>query len=272
MIFYNPYGGPSVRLLKRALIDIGSVNTVALRHKNYILRRQLVINWGRRECPRSTHNQVVLNNNIEFVRTKLTSKNKLITEGVPTPPLLTYEQITNDCFIRLNDGSTIYLAKEGEIQVPARSSVAYATKRIKRSVEFRVHIVGGDIVAAFKKVPNEKGSPMLKSFNSQFVKIDLTNVEGSSLTDTGREIAIRSVVALSLDFGAVDLLKDPDGNFWVLEVNTSPGLNSVTSLLYARALTKLFCKKIRGVIYDTSIDATTDRLTAERRRAERGLL
>lgn len=38
------------------------------------------------------------------------------------------------------------------------------------------------------------------------------------------ELAIRSIAALKLDFGAVDVLEGNDGRMYVLEVNTAPGV------------------------------------------------
>lgn len=38
------------------------------------------------------------------------------------------------------------------------------------------------------------------------------------------ELAIRSIAALKLDFGAVDVLEGEDGRMYVLEVNTAPGV------------------------------------------------
>jgi glutathione synthase/RimK-type ligase-like ATP-grasp enzyme len=42
-----------------------------------------------------------------------------------------------------------------------------------------------------------------------------------------------SALALGLDFGAVDIIQDDGGNFYVLEVNTAPGLEGQTIKSYA---------------------------------------
>lgn len=39
-----------------------------------------------------------------------------------------------------------------------------------------------------------------------------------------KRVAAKAVDALSLDFGAVDILKGKDGNYYALEVNTAPGV------------------------------------------------
>ena len=51
---------------------------------------------------------------------------------------------------------------------------------------------------------------------------DLTPSE--AVPEALRDLAARSVAVLGLDFGAVDILKGVDGHFYVLEVNTAPGV------------------------------------------------
>jgi glutathione synthase/RimK-type ligase-like ATP-grasp enzyme len=52
------------------------------------------------------------------------------------------------------------------------------------------------------------------------------------------EAAINACKALGLDFGAVDLIQDIKGNYYVLEINTAPGLEGATVANYAAAFTE----------------------------------
>jgi D-alanine-D-alanine ligase-like ATP-grasp enzyme len=46
---------------------------------------------------------------------------------------------------------------------------------------------------------------------------------------------------MGLDFAGVDVIVDKDGNFFILEVNSAPGLNSENIKRYG----EVFIKKIR---------------------------
>jgi D-alanine-D-alanine ligase-like ATP-grasp enzyme len=49
------------------------------------------------------------------------------------------------------------------------------------------------------------------------------------------QLSVEAVAALGLDFGAVDIIEDKEGNFYVLEINTAPGLEGHTVTSYAKA-------------------------------------
>jgi D-alanine-D-alanine ligase-like ATP-grasp enzyme len=50
---------------------------------------------------------------------------------------------------------------------------------------------------------------------------------------------VNAVVALGLDFGAVDLLIGDDGQTYVLEVNTAPACSPMTAACYIGAFQRL---------------------------------
>ncbi len=56
------------------------------------------------------------------------------------------------------------------------------------------------------------------------------------------QLAVKAVAALGLDFGAVDLIEDK-GKFYVLEVNTAPGIEDEMVPIYAEAIKELAIEK-----------------------------
>jgi glutathione synthase/RimK-type ligase-like ATP-grasp enzyme len=55
-----------------------------------------------------------------------------------------------------------------------------------------------------------------------------------------QETAVKAIIKLGLDFGAVDIIQTPDGHGWVLEVNTAPAIEGSTVDAYADAFAELF--------------------------------
>ena len=54
-------------------------------------------------------------------------------------------------------------------------------------------------------------------------------------------IAVNAVKALGLDFGAVDIIyNEKENQYYVLEVNTAPGLEGTTLIKYAERFSKLW--------------------------------
>ncbi len=67
----------------------------------------------------------------------------------------------------------------------------------------------------------------------KFSKLDRAKLKKDLVT-----VSITAVASIGLDFGAVDVCCDYDGNFFVLEVNTGPGLKESSLKAYVAALTK----------------------------------
>lgn len=57
------------------------------------------------------------------------------------------------------------------------------------------------------------------------------------------DVAAKAVKALNLDFGAVDCCVDVNGNAWVFEVNSGPGLENTSLDKYIEAFTKVITGK-----------------------------
>ena len=112
----------------------------------------------------------------------------------------------------------------------------FIVKYVPKAEEFRVHVLGDNIGGISQKVRNEthpSPNPHVWSRDRGWLQIDYNGRYSEQLKDLG----IRAIKALQLDFGAVDIMLGRDGIFYVLEVNTAPRLN--------RRRRKIYCQFFR---------------------------
>lgn len=109
------------------------------------------------------------------------------------------------------------------------------TKYIPKSKEFRVHVFGGKAILVSEK-RRKKGveSDYIIRANHKgwvFCYKDVNEPDGL------RVLGVNAVRTLGLDFGAVDIIWNKKQNkLFVLEVNSAPGLCTVTLGAYANAI------------------------------------
>jgi glutathione synthase/RimK-type ligase-like ATP-grasp enzyme len=130
------------------------------------------------------------------------------------------------------DGIIIVEKKDDLVQAPLY------TKYIPKVREFRVHATTTNVIDTQQKVRDPDVEPKswkVRSHANGFI-FQRKNIVPSEARDA---LAILAVRTLGLDFGAVDIIEDKAGNFYVLEVNTAPGLEGQTIESYAKALTEL---------------------------------
>lgn len=113
------------------------------------------------------------------------------------------------------------------------------TERIRRRDEFRLHVFQGNVFhiqrkARKKDVPDEQVNWMIRNHQNGFIYA----VNNVFVPDEAKDMAVQAVRALGLDFGAVDMLEDIFGKFYVLEVNTAPGLEGGTLDAYVQQFTR----------------------------------
>lgn len=115
------------------------------------------------------------------------------------------------------------------------------TKYIKKSQEFRAHVLRGEIIDVQRKarssnVPDENVNWMVRNHSNGFIFAR----EGVELPEVALNLCISVVAELHLDFGAVDLIYNEHSNkYYVLEVNTAPGLTGTTLTRYTEAFREL---------------------------------
>ena len=174
-------------------------------------------------------------------------------EGVRIPEFTTDRNIAYDWLrkdgvavvvrTKLNghSGDGIVLVSDKDSEIPA---APLYVKYIKKEKEFRVHVAFGEVIDVQEK-RKRKDLPEDFATNYQvrnhqtgwvYCREDIQEPTGL------RDMAIRAVLELGLDFGAVDLIYNVKRNeVYVLECNTAPGLEGSTVDRYAEA----FVKEIR---------------------------
>lgn len=115
------------------------------------------------------------------------------------------------------------------------------TKFVPSVREYRVHVIGGATLPARKAKRNnapEQEFP-IRNHGDTWV-FQYTIPEKVPVPELVLTLAKRAINAVSLDFGAVDILYEGNGRARVLEINTAPGLDhTVAEEFYVRELQRL---------------------------------
>lgn len=98
----------------------------------------------------------------------------------------------------------------------------YITQYIKKAREYRVFVWEDKAVWVAEKTPNDREAPIW----SHQINTVLTNVRWSAWPLQSVLKAVEATHRCGLDFGAVDVIEDQEGNAYVLEANTAPGVES----------------------------------------------
>lgn len=176
--------------------------------------------------------------NIPPFTTSIEEASKWIEEGksIMSRELLTGNSGAGIVFIENNIGWDSYNKNNGKMFV----------EYIPKKGEYRVHIVGGEVVLCQRKALPKSIDPKYANFKVRnkdngfiFVKNEGKNPPEDVITQ-----AKKAMEVVDLDFGAVDVIyNDYRQKAYVLEINTAPGLEGTTVDTYIEALkqyTQLF--------------------------------
>lgn len=244
---------------------------------NYVPKfGQKVINWGNGRTPdwatiASNRGVTMLNKPaaVNVASNKLTALQALRTAGIAIPEFTTDMNVASQ-WLRLGhtvverhelrgnsgDGIRIVTLHDDEMERNLTRAPLY-TRFITKTAEFRVHVFQGQVIDYIekKKVTSERRdhtfNRYISSINCGWV-FSRTNVRDIPEV---RQLGIRAVQALGLDFGAVDIVF-ADGIAYVLEVNTAPGLSGTTLVNYANAFLRymgqsdLSNDRVRSIVGD----------------------
>lgn len=213
---------------------------------------KLVINWGTSKRPswaNSPVQPIIWNKtpNIGIASNKLTAFQAFQTAGITSIPDFCTDRATAAawvgegkvvvCRTSLNghSGAGIVVAAREEDLVDAPLYVVYR----KKKSEFRVHVAFGRVIdVQQKKKRSDYAGDVdyaVRNHHTGWVYCR----EGVVDSPRRDELATLAVAALGLDFGAVDIIYNEHlDSYFLLEVNTAPGLEGTTVEKYANAFTE----------------------------------
>jgi len=231
---YNP-ASESAKLLSKAL---------GIKHIKHtgkkLLCRKGVLNWGSSFFKRNiTHAGVfntpdcvaVASNKLESFKAlqghtsvpewteELVEANRWLTEGIAVVARTVLNGHSGQGIIMYNKGDEI---KEAPLYV----------KYIPKKEEYRLHVFRDKVFFIQRKARNkgvENVNWQIRNHKNGFIFAN-QNVD---VKEAAKEAAITAVKTLGLDFGAVDIIYNEDKDmYYVLEVNTAPGLAGSTLAAY----------------------------------------
>jgi len=221
---------------------------------NYCYREgDLVINWGNSIIPDWNRENVKWLNNpicVKKASNKLSTLKILQESGINIPRFETARQAVNWGRVVVRHKLNGHSGEGIEIvDYPNLPPAPLYTQFISSKAEYRVHIFDGKIIDYAKKV----WLPDLEE--ADFCELDCSSLEPTTeqrqirshrngwvfvrdrlaLLPRIGKIALQSIRALELDFGAVDIILNEVGTPYVLEVNTAVGMETTTENNYTVA-------------------------------------
>lgn len=218
-----------------------------------------MFNWGTSKVPdwyqRAIELGVRVINSPEAVANaanKLTALRILSSEGISVPQFTTSNA---DAAAMVRQGHVVYARRAltghsgaGIVVIEPHPTINTTqvveaplyTRAVRTHGEYRVHVVNGQVIDYIKKRRRHDDHPtreqnLVRNLDNGWVytRENLRRIERVE------NIAIAAVSALALDFGAVDIINDNDGNVYVLEVNTACGMSDTTLESYSSAFNSI---------------------------------
>lgn len=232
-----------------------TLNIKRIKHEGSRFRHtnsKLVINWGCSSLPHLIDPRRTLNHPhcVALAANKLSTFKALAIDGIPIPDATSSYETARDW---LSAGHTVYqrLTATGHsgigiIIVKPGENLTYAplyTKKFKTKHEYRVHVgvkdgVGSVIHIQQKRLRQDAPVDRIKGIRNHSNGWIFACNDVDPLHQEAQQVAIDGVMALGLDFGAVDLLVDRNNNAVICEINTAPGLEGTTINKYVEFFNK----------------------------------
>lgn len=244
--FIYPYrkGSKSVKALRE-----NGFKSIKLENSRFKGRpNKVVINYGSSRLPQEVLKCRVINSPeaVSKAANKLIAFKAMAEYGVSVPRFTESSEEASgwqvDVVLRhkLNghSGEGIEIVDGDHREMP--EAPLYA-EYVKKKEEYRVHVFMGEVIdiqrkARKREVPDEEVNWQVRNLEGGFIYAR----EGVELPEEAKFQAIVAVEALGLDFGAVDIIwNERSDTYYVLEVNTAPGLTGTTLEKYVEAFKQL---------------------------------
>ena len=236
-----------------------------IRHKNSKFvgsPRKTVINWGASELPPEVEKCRVINpskivrrasNKLYFFEDMM--KDKVGAEIIPqittdfkeaTDWVAKGETVCARTMLRGHSAHGLVIMTKDKPESFTRAPLY--TLYIKKSEEYRVHVMNGEVIDVQRKVlpkakaqeladKGEKPNWFVRNHDNGFI-YQRENIKPAPHILTA---ALETLRIIGLDFGAVDVIMNNKRNkSYVLEVNTAPGMEGQTVTNYAAGFRKHF--------------------------------
>lgn len=246
--FYCDRGSLGLINLRNALREAG-VDCKRIKRRGSTYRPRLnhtIINWGCSSIPYATY----LNSAAAIAKASNKLKTFKTLEGSIPIPTYFEEQRAASIFIEGNPETTIFCRSK----LSGHSGVGITISRTKEELveaplytvgiqnggEFRVHVfrnLNTDELEVIDITKKRRRTELMEQEGG--INSDIRNVRGGwvychnnvELPESVQVMAKSAVETLGLDFGAVDIIREKNtDNYYVLEVNSAPGLSSPTTL------------------------------------------
>ena len=240
-IILIPYklGSTTCKAIKDALIQAGQrCLRVAVDSRTFRAKPsdKLIYYGGTQQRPERLTS---INPDRSIAQNKLTAFRAFEAAGLSTVPWTEEREIANEW---ITEGKTVVaratLVGHSGAGITIHNTttdlptVSLYTKYVKKTYECRIHIYKGRMIDAQikRKVRDaEENDPLIRNIHTGWVYCREDFVANQVAID----LAIAAVQACNLDFGAVDLIYNKHYNqFYILEVNTAPGLTGTTLTNY----------------------------------------
>lgn len=244
----------------KALAELPGFKRLRL-HGNGVKANDTVVNWGTTKVCPAYHDKARTINGIQAIKqaaNKSYTFNTLAGEDVSTVPWTQNKAVAQEWrdaghtvvarkVLTGHSGDGIIIVGKEDDEVKELPDVPLYTQYIFKTKEFRVHATRSTVIDTQQKVRDPAVEPKtwkVRSHANGFI-FQRNNIEQNVHRDA---LAIQAIIALGLDFGAVDIIQDKKGKFYVLEVNTGPGLEGQTVTNYAECLKELAGGKPAAIV------------------------
>jgi glutathione synthase/RimK-type ligase-like ATP-grasp enzyme len=240
-----PYkkGSASAKALAQAL----GCKRLKVEGKPYTIKYgEVLINWGSSQPKRGLEGEDILNHPecVANAANKLTTLKLFKEAGVSAPHWTESREEAQEWLgkhtvvvrklLNGHSGAGIEIVDPTGLDVELPEAPLY-TKYIKKDQEYRIHVAGGEVIFQQRKarkleVKDEEVNWQVRNLAGGFIFAN----DGVVAPDFVLQEALKAVVSLGLDFGAVDVLTTKKGEAYVLEVNTACGLAGKTIDAYVK--------------------------------------